>query len=831
MSLKNSIISYLAERLPNNTILAEYYRRNSGKKAQWERQPVLLTARDIDDWKLGVAAATDPDNPSRGELMRFYESLLLDNHLGSVIDTRIMRVQRSSYKIVNDNNEENEELKNLLERPWHDELIRLSLMQRYQGTTLIEMFELNEDMELETVTEIPQSNFNAPKGIILKREMDQEGIPYKSGSMQNYYLQCGGDWDLGMLNQLAMIVLAKKLSLGSWMSYIDKFGVPPIFAITDRMDTGRRDELFEMMEHFRQNMFVILQGNERIEVPSNYQVDAHNTFKALIENICNKEISKRVLGGTAITDENAFVGSSEVQERVAGDRYEADKLLYKNIFNSKIRPKLVKLSPIYAEFATHKLIWDNQETLNIKDYIDAVQKLSGSFEFDTEEIKNRTGLPITGIKTVTSPFTGIGAKAEKKKPESKSNKGPQSYFDIYAATLNQTLRRLAEDIYEGRITPNDIDRDLLLKTYTDFAKQAETGWGTGFYTDDIARKMRENVLQFSGAKIHRTLEEFSSVITGDKEAYQEEINKILNLQYGSWLESEKTYLARSAQMAKDWQQFTRDQDIYKNLVFRTMRDSLVRPDHAALEGFTAAIDDPIWNWYSPPLGFGCRCFLEQTNAKVTPVDPEEPIEEEFRTNVGKTGIPFTDKHSYFQMNDQDKSIILQSTERVKEYIPYNRTIDLPNDHKIRINDFADLKDMPQNMRAAEKISQYLDKDIYLRPHFEGGILHGYKSPEFGIGSHNSLGDLKTFSKGNNLPNFIDNSFASANRQGCSWVVLDISEASGTIDQTIRRRLAGALNENINRNIKQVIFIRGNKVGKISRKQVAKRQYNELLESM
>jgi hypothetical protein len=405
MEFKERLYNAISALLPNNKIFAEYYKRGGGNKAEWKRQANMLQAKEIKDWKTGVMAATDPENPRRGNLMRFYEALMLDNHLASVIDTRILRVQRSSFKLLDAKGEENYELKELLERPWFEDLVRLVLLSRFQGATLIEMFDVDaETQELARVDEIPQSNFIAQKGLVIKEEYDDNGADYRTGAFADYYLQVGGDWDLGMLNQLAMIVLAKKLGIGSWMSYVDKFGVPPIFAITDRMDTGRRDELFEMLSNFRQNMFAVLQGNEKIEVPRISETNQHQVFLSLIDSVCNKEISKRVLGGTATTDEKSFVGSAEVQERVAQDRYEADKLLFKYIFNTKVRPRLTKISSIYAGFANCTFEWDNQETLNINGYIDAVSKLSTSFEFDTEEIKARTGLPIIGTKQLVNPF-------------------------------------------------------------------------------------------------------------------------------------------------------------------------------------------------------------------------------------------------------------------------------------------------------------------------------------------------------------------------------------------------------------------------------------------
>jgi hypothetical protein len=347
MEFKTRLNNALSALLPNNVIFAEYYKRGGGSRADWKRQANMLQAKKIKDWKNGVMAATDPENPRRGDLMRFYQSLLLDNHLASVIDTRILRVQRSSFKLIDARGSENIELKALLERPWFEDLVRFTLMSRFQGATLIEMFDVDaHTQELLRVDEIPQSNFIAQKGLVIKEESDDNGADYRTGTFADYYLQIGGDWDLGMLNQLAMIVLAKKLGIGSWMSYVDKFGVPPIFAITDRMDTGRRDELFEMLSNFRQNMFAVLQGNERIEVPRISETNQHQVFLSLIDSVCNKEISKRVLGGTAVVEEKSFVGSAEVQERVAQDRYEADKLLFKYIFNTQVRPRLRRVSII-----------------------------------------------------------------------------------------------------------------------------------------------------------------------------------------------------------------------------------------------------------------------------------------------------------------------------------------------------------------------------------------------------------------------------------------------------------------------------------------------------
>jgi len=836
--ISNAAEKVILSRVKNNNLFAEYYNRSDGKKAPWKRQPTVYDKKEIEDWTMAVMSATDPENPRRGQLMRFYQSLLLDLHLSSVIDTRILRVQRSSFKIVDENGNENDDLKDLLERPWHDELIRKVCLKTFQGTTLIEMFDIDDNGELIRINEIPQSNFIPQKGIIIKEEYDDNGVSYREGRYQDFYIQVGNDWELGMLNQLAMIVIAKKLGLGSWMSYIDKFGVPPLFAITERMDSGRRDELFDMLLNFRMNHFAVLQGNEKIEVPKSYNIDAYQSFKSLINDVCNTEISKRVLGGTATVDEKSFVGSAQIQERVAQDRYEADKLLYKYYFNTQIRQRLAKLSSIYAEFATHTLIWDNQETLDIKGYIEGVQKLSSHYEFDVEEIRNRTGLPITGIKSNTEPDS---FESQKKKSSNNLNTSFKSglapfaaaQYNLSAATWDAATERMATQIYNGEIKPVDLDQDLVLKNYSALNKTAYSGWGEGYYETDITRKFRENLFKFSGAKSYRlmrTLNDMSKQYLS-RDEYINKAKKTVRLHNETWLEVEKKWTSNSASSAKNFKSYMDDADIYPNLKNRTMQDKNVRESHRANEG----IIKPIHEWkVIPPYDPGCRCWLEQTNEPATTDRKLTGIGDQWANNPYMSGKIFKDNHSYFK-NIPARSIktVMGNTELLKQFVPYNKTLEA-GDKKVFVNDFADTRDLEQNIEAAKKLAVSLNKNVYIRPHINN--IPGFRNPEFGIGSKSRIGDLKTYEpivdgRFVKLENFINNSAASANKQGVAHLVIDISQYEGAFDVILKRRLAGVLNPKINRNVIEVIAIRGEKVSKISRKQVEKRNFRDFLEGL
>lgn len=813
--------AWILSKMRNGLVLAEYYKRTSGRSAEYKRQAITLSKKDIDNYIRAIMAGTDPENPRMGDWMRFKENMRLDGHLMSCVENRILPVQCAPYKLVDKDNNEDAEAKKLLERPWHLELINIVCSHIFDGVKLIGMFDVGEDGHLAKVEEVPQSNFIPQKGIILLDESDQDGVSYREGVYKNYYFQVGNDWNMGIFSQLATVVLAKKLGLGSWMSYIDKFGVPPLFAITDRMDPKRRDELFEMLMDFRMNHFAVLQGNEKIEIPNGYNVDAHNTFKSLMTDICDKEMSKRILGSSGLTDEKSYVGAAEVQERILEYRHKVDKLLYKFYFNTEIKPRLIKLSPVYVPLANLTFEYDESETLSMKDVIDAISKIAPYYEFDPEELAKITGLPITKIRSVISEAIGgtVGEKKStegEKKKNSPSSLAPFAYPQgidfrntkiVYATTWEKAYTNILEQIRSGELKDDKLEREFILKTYDRLNKSAELGYGKDYYSDAIARKMRENLLRFSATKTYVQQRELKTVskTNGDDEQYRMEGYKYLERQNRTYLDVQASWASRSAQSARQYAEFLQDKDIYPRLKFRTMADNDVRPSHAELEGMILSINDPRLDEYMPPLDPNCRCWLEQTREKATDFDPLYAPDPQWAGNPGKTGMIFNDENSYNQqVEDGDTRLMIRGhAELTKEYLPYNRVLE-EGENKVYINDFADTADLEQNLSAAKKIARELAKDVYIRPHVDGGIILGHKNPEFAIGRKSTYGDLKTYDGKSKFENFVMAGIKSANRQGGQYVVLDITKREDLSE--IGRTLYRSLNEK-NHNIQRVVLIK------------------------
>lgn len=811
-----------------NIVVAEYYKRSEGKRVDYKRQATVMSRKQIKDWTNGMIAATDPDNPKRGDLMRFYENMKLDGHLKSCVENRILPVQCAPYKLVDKSGNEDTEAKKLLEKPWMLDLTKLVCSETFEGTKLICMFDIDVNGELKQVEEVPQSNFIPQKGVILIEEYDSDGISYREGAYKNYYFQVGGDWSLGIFAGLATVIIAKKLGLGAWMSYVEKYGVPPIFAITDRMDDKRRDELFEMLHEFRMNHFAVLQGNEKIETPQGYNVDAYNTFKSLMTDICDREIEKAIQGSSGLNNEKAFVGAAEVQERILGYRHKVDKLKFKYYFNTEVKPRLVKLSPAYAPLANLTFEYDESETLTLKEILEAVKALSQFLEFDIEELKKITGLPITklraaigqppadpepepgGTEKKKSKVSGFSLLAPYARTASPLRGGGLTVIPIYAGTWDKAQDDLIEKIRSGEIKPEEINKDFLLKTYDRLNKAAQTGYGKEYYNDATARKLRENLLRFSATKTHvqqKEVELYSNSID-NKKLYEAEAGKYLNLQNGHYLDVQAAWAARKAQAARQFQDWMLGKDLYQRVKFRTMRDKDVRAPHAALEGMVVNIDDPFLDDHMTPLDPNCRCWWEQTREVLTNFTPDYTPDPQWSGNPAKTGEIFNDNNSYNQKveNSETRLEIRRQAELAKEYLPYNRVIKA-GDNKVYVNDFADTKDLPQNIEASRKLAEGLNKDIYIRPHIN---VDGVKNPELSVGNKNRKADLKTMSEGASVKNFVQNQIKKASKQNASIAVLDISAYDGSVSQVISE-IYGAMRGGRNKNIKSIVLINGNEV--------------------
>lgn len=123
-----------------------------------------------------------------------------------------------------------------------------------------------------------------------------------------------------------------------------------------------------------------------------------------------------------------------------------------------------------------------------------------------------------------------------------------------------------------------------------------------------------------------------------------------------WAETEENHFVASGQAAQKWLDIERDAEKLPYLVYRTAEDEFVRESHKLLDGVVLPVGHEFWETHIPPLGYNCRCQVQQKTAAQastmkrfgeTPpeVAPDKPM---FANNPGKSGLAFLNKHPYFK---------------------------------------------------------------------------------------------------------------------------------------------------------------------------------------
>ena len=756
-SIYDSIEDFVLRSATFKKLATTFYMRgggNSTQKIPYERQVADMRTKEIKDWQTAVMAATDPDNPRRELLYFIYQSLLRDDDLQATIENRVLPLQMASYRIVDKKTGEiKQEAMDLLERTWFQELRKMSVMAQLQGNLLVALGDkLNpKTMEIEEIYEIPQSNYVAQSGVIVEKPYDTSGTSYREGGMETYYYQFGKDWDLGLLNVLAIPIFAKKLGFGSWISYIDQFGVPFMFVVTERWDEKRRDELFDMMNEMRSGRYAVLQGQERIDFGKEASSSTTNAFEPFMER-CHSIITRLILGQTGTTNNEAYEGTSQVHEKVEKYRHEADKLLFMYAFNKDIIPRLIKISPVYSVFEGCKLEWDNHETLTLKEYIDAIKNLAYTFDFDPKEVAEMTGLPIVAIKEITNQGIQSGGNLKNNgkngnngtKPNPADDDDPNDADPDGKGTAKKTEGTKAESLipeinmlyYEGEETPEaavsfpllekvrerilkrirseefnyrkDIDPDLFGHTFETLDKGLRDTFGTpawGTPDRDFLEYASKNLAIFSGFKTLQQQKELHNLLfdkNGNMKSFDQfrkDTANVLDKYNQNWLRTEYNTLVARARFASDWKKFEKNKDLYPNLKWLPSSSIDKRDGHKLFYNKVWPINDPFWNTNYPGNLWNCKCGIKSTSEGAEPVKKHNHSKPNpgLDKNPGKTGEMFTDSHPYI------KEATKSDRKTVDKYLEKN-VLKSVGDERLNINITA------------------VENEIRMNKSFETGVL-------------------------------------------------------------------------------------------------------------
>lgn len=385
------------------------------------------------------------------------------------------------------------------------------------------------------------------------------------------------------------------------------------------------------------------------------------------------------------------------------------------------------------------------------------------------------------------------------------------------SNYTKLIEEISQKLQNGDIRPSDLDKDLIEQIYNDVSQPVKEEFGQRWVDYDykepksLIQKFKKNLWQFSSAKTLAELEYINSLIL-DKNGrikpehqFMQDVRKANILFNRNYLQAEYQTAKRGAQMAHLWNKFLEQKEYYPNLVYRTVGDSRVRPEHAALNGVVKPIDDPFWKTYYPPNGWRCRCTVMNTAEKVSEGTFEDKtVKPEFHGNTALDEEILTSKGTFFKLLNKDHKAKINA-ELMKYNMPMEIAYHGKHKKKVFVSPFADEKDLIPNVETAMVIVDKLGIDVKIRAHIDSNVVKGHKNPEYEIGG--KIADRKETSSYTSIKSNLEN----ARKQGNQSIVYDITKFQNWNAYEITKNLKGKIMNFKDKDwLHEIYFVNGNK---------------------
>ncbi len=590
--------------------------------------------KEINDWRRGIRQAEDPEEPRRYILHDLYDDLKTDGHLQSLIQTRELATLSTRYYIANkkDGNEIPEKTE-LLEKAWFIFLMRDCIESIITGFRVIELRDRTK-MSFEAV---PGRNVIPEKSLVVFEATGDEGVFYDTPEWDSYLIRAGQTKDLGIMNDIVPQLIWKRNAQQSWAEFSEKFGIPLVSATTNKTSDKDLARIQYMLEQLGEAAQAVLPEGTTIDIKEGASASRVDVYDKQIER-CNSEMSKRILGGTMVSDNGSSRSQSEVHERTLDDKIAGfDRKIIAFLVNDQVLPLLAKHGMPFTE--NDKFVFDEQKKRDLNKLWEIVNEILDKYDVPDEWVSKTFNIPIEGRKKQEAkPKSGVSANF---KPPLLGGLAGAVRFPNYIEEKNgiveatgvrdqlySKIAKESEKILKQLWDKGETDPYIIAKTLMSariLQKGLFSGWknrNTLNYdaTDHVALAfMEHNLFHFSYAREIGTLQELNQwLVNKDKMEirsftdFKAAAAPLLKKVDGNWLKTEYKFTVATAQNASSFNRHWNERETVGEFIqFQTVGDSNVRHDHRLLHGKVFNINDPEARRLYPPLSFGCRCEFGQ----------------------------------------------------------------------------------------------------------------------------------------------------------------------------------------------------------------------------
>lgn len=394
---KNKTNKVLHTRQGDFNLAKEDDRRRLRKMVvELQRQTDALTRKDIGDWRRAWQMAINVDYPNRQRLYDIYTDVDIDLHLSGCIQQREGFVMASSFKIVDEKGNENEDATAYFNTQWFRQLVKYALDANYWGHSLIELGDLTNDVNgnltYDGVKLIPRKHV-IPEYHRVITDLGQDwttGIDYRQPPFSDWLIEVGQPESLGLYLKAATQTIPKKNAMAFWDTFAEIFGMPMRIAHTTTRDDKELAKMEKMMAEMGTEGWGLFQEGTDIEVVESTKGDAFNVYDKRIDR-ANTELSKLILLQTMTIEDGSSLSQSETHLKVFENVISADCTTLSDIVNAQLIPRMIRhgfpLQGLHFE-------WDDSVDYTPEQQKAFEEMILNNFEVDGKYFTEKYNIPV-----------------------------------------------------------------------------------------------------------------------------------------------------------------------------------------------------------------------------------------------------------------------------------------------------------------------------------------------------------------------------------------------------------------------------------------------------
>ena len=360
--------------------------RKPALTADLQKQPVIVqkldvrpvSRRNIDiaNWRRAIQHA-ELKGGSRVNLYNIYEDVLLDGHLISVVEKRLLAVANADWVFETKDGKEVDFITEWIDTIHFETLVKEIANSRLWGYSMLE-FDFYK-VDGPGIFLIPRKHMRPELGGICMRETGWEIESIRQGKFVNRVLEVGREKDLGLLMSAAQYAIYKRGNIGDWAQFIEIFGQPLVDAVWDGFDETQRQQLLQMINEMGGGGALVRPAGTELNIidgtKSNQSGDLYDKFL----NALNGEISKIILGQTETTESSKSSGYAQAEQHseTEDDINKSDRTFVRRILNSRVI-RIFEANGYDLKGGRFKIADEGEERISKKDKCEIDLRIKGA---------------------------------------------------------------------------------------------------------------------------------------------------------------------------------------------------------------------------------------------------------------------------------------------------------------------------------------------------------------------------------------------------------------------------------------------------------------------